>query len=73
MGVEGAGAVGGLGGFVQRLMCEVNAMMRSHVGARGGDGCVGYRLEEMKVIENNNKTAYAIVAVSGDAVRLHNK
>ena len=68
-GSGGAGVVGGLGGFVQRLMVEVNAMMRSHVGARGGDGCVGYRLEEMKLIESN-KTAYAIVAVSGDAVKL---
>ena len=66
----GGGVAGGLGGFVHRLLSEVNAMLRSHVSARGGDGCIGYRVEEMKVIESN-KTAYAIVAVSGDAVKLH--
>ena len=69
VGGGSGGVVGGLGGFVHKLLCEVNAMMRSHVSARGGDGCVGYRVDEMKVIENN-KTAYAIVAVSGDAVKL---
>ena len=64
------GSEGWLGVFVHRLLCEVNAVMRSHVAGRGGDGCVGYRLDEMRVMDSTRTQVYAIVAVSGDAVKL---
>ena len=50
-----AGAQGGVGGFTYVFMNEINAIARAHVQALGGNALLGYKFEEMVIMENDGK------------------
>ncbi|CAM9828810.1 unnamed protein product, partial [Phaeothamnion confervicola] len=59
---------GGVAGFFQVFMTEVNAVVRAHVAALGGNAMLSYRLRPQ---ESGGKTSknvlYNMITVSGDA------
>jgi len=59
---------GGLGAFTHGFHTEVNAIIRSHVAAIGGNALIGYRVESLMIVEDNSKDkGYSLISVSGDA------
>lgn len=46
---------GGLSNFVQSFICEINAIVRAHVLALGGNALVGYFMSEFVVMHNPHK------------------
>jgi len=59
---------GGLGSFTHGFLTEVNAIIRAHVAAIGGNALIGYRIESLMIVEDNSKDkGYSLVSVSGDA------
>lgn len=59
----------GLGVFTHRFLAEANSLVRAQVQARGGNALLGYHLHEYRIIVGKNQ-AYAVINVSGDAVRI---
>ncbi len=59
---------GGLAGFTHVFLNEINALVRSHVAALGGNVLLGYRIDECSIMENDSKNqSYSLISISGDA------
>ncbi|PVD33850.1 hypothetical protein C0Q70_05111 [Pomacea canaliculata] len=62
---------GGLGGFMQRFIGEVLAIVRGHVSALGGNALVGYQMSHCVLFSNLHKNqAQCLINVCGDAVQI---
>ncbi|XP_033116484.1 C2 domain-containing protein 5-like [Anneissia japonica] len=62
---------GGVNGFMHHFITEVNAMVRSHVAALGGNALVVYTMIDCILMENPHKNqCQCLVNVSGDAVHV---
>lgn len=56
--------------FHQSFITEIYAVIRTHVIALGGNAMLGYSIDQV-IMNNNFKThGYAVLSVSGDAVRV---
>ncbi|XP_070556208.1 C2 domain-containing protein 5-like isoform X2 [Ptychodera flava] len=63
--------VGGVSGFMHSFVSEVQAMIRSHVLALGGNAIVAYDMIECVLSENPHKNqCQCLINVTGDAVRV---
>ncbi len=54
--------------FAQRFIHEIEAVVRAHVVARGGNALIGWRVECSLFRESLKNQAYGLVSVSGDVV-----
>ncbi|XP_077991770.1 C2 domain-containing protein 5-like isoform X2 [Glandiceps talaboti] len=62
---------GGVSGFLHSFVSEVQAMVRSHVLALGGNAIVAYDMIECVLSENPHKNqCQCLINVTGDAVRV---
>ncbi|XP_072046150.1 C2 domain-containing protein 5-like [Amphiura filiformis] len=62
---------GGVSGFMHGCMSEVNAIIRSHVTALGGNALVAYTLIDCVLLDNPHKNqCQCLVNVCGDAVHV---
>ena len=52
---SGLREAGGLSSFIQSFICEIHAIMRSHVLALGGNGLVSYFMSEFVIMHNPHK------------------
>ncbi|XP_002740068.2 C2 domain-containing protein 5-like [Saccoglossus kowalevskii] len=63
--------VGGVSGFMHSFVSEVQAMVRSHVLALGGNAIVAYDMIECVLMDNPHKNqCQCLINVTGDAVRV---
>lgn len=59
---------GGLDLFMQQFMCEIHAILRSHVQALGGNAILSFSLNEIILYYNTHKNhASCLINLSGDA------
>lgn len=56
--------------FHQSFMTEVYAVVRTHVVALGGNAMLGYSIDHVIMNDNFKSHGYAVLSVSGDAVRV---
>lgn len=56
--------------FTERFMSEVHRVLEAHLEGLGANGFVGYVMEQMECEDNLKGTAYAVISISGDAVRV---
>ncbi|RKP15493.1 hypothetical protein BJ684DRAFT_18196 [Piptocephalis cylindrospora] len=56
--------------FTERFMSEVYRILEAHLQGLGANGFVGYVMEQMECEDNLKGTAYAVISISGDAVRV---
>ena len=59
-----------MGTFVHQFLMEILSIARAQVRSRGGNALMQFQLHDVNIIEQNKSQAYAIVALSGDAVKL---
>lgn len=62
---------GGVGGFMHNFVSEVNAIVRSHVMALGGNALLAYDMVNFVLMDNPHKNqCQGLINVSGDAVHV---
>ncbi|KAJ2999533.1 hypothetical protein HDV02_002680 [Globomyces sp. JEL0801] len=58
----------GIGGFTHVFMMELLAVVKAHVTCLGGNGMVGFTIDQCQFTESLKNQGYALISVSGDVV-----
>ena len=59
-----------LGRFIHSFMIEIQAVLRAHTIALGGNAILGYRVEHSEFYETVKNQAYGMISVAGDIVHV---
>ncbi|OAJ36509.1 hypothetical protein BDV3_001140 [Batrachochytrium dendrobatidis] len=60
----------GMGGFTHMFLAELFAVVKAHTFALGGNGIIGFSMDQVLFSESLKNLGYAFVSVSGDVVVL---
>ncbi len=63
-------ASSGIGGFTHTFLVELNAIIRAHTAALGGNAILSFTADQSLVNESIKNQCYALISVSGDVVRV---
>ncbi|KAJ1332736.1 hypothetical protein BSLG_008365 [Batrachochytrium salamandrivorans] len=58
----------GMGGFTHMFLAELFAVVKAHTAALGGNGMIGFSMDQVLFSESIKNMGYAFVSVSGDVV-----
>ncbi|KAI8930309.1 hypothetical protein BC831DRAFT_502422 [Entophlyctis helioformis] len=67
---DGAAGTNGMGGFTHMFLAELYAVVKAHTVGLGGNGVIGFSMDQILFSESIKNQGYALVSVSGDVVEV---